>query len=580
MIYCGDFETVNDEKDCRVWCWKCIEVHETDESRGLDISSFFTWMESIQNSSLIYFHNLKFDGEFIVYYLLTHDYTLLIGKKKDKPKTFRTLIGDMGQWYALTLNLPNRGQVVIYDSLKIWNFSIAELAPSMGFDISKGDIDYDLFRPIGYEPTPKEWDYIDRDVRIACKAMRIMLDTGYTKMTAGSNALWDYKMMIGKDQWKYWFPRLSKTEDDFIRKSYRGGWTYANPAFTKQVVGDGIVLDVNSLYPSRMYYQPMPYGEGVYFKGRYKKSPLYPLYVQRITVDLKLKKDHFPTLQAKHNIRFGKTEYIKSTYGEPLELTLTCVDLELMFEQYEILSIEYVDGYCYKAIDGMFTDYIDKWMSVKEEASEKGDKPRRNQSKLFMNSLYGKFAKRPVVSSKFPELSEYNTVRLVKGDDEEVGGLYIPVGTFITSYARDYTIRSAQAVHDRFLYADTDSLHLLGTEVPDGLEVHETKLGAWKHESTFRRAMYIGAKCYAEEINVSRETLEKILEENPKSACQVNLDQCTLLQLTVAGMPAKSKAHISFDDFKEGLVIDDKLVPKHVPGGVVLKKTTFEIKTR
>lgn len=581
MIYCADFETVNNEEDCRVWCWAGIELYDRVRDKGTDIESFMKWLSSIENNSVVYFHNLKFDGEFMVYHMLTHGYGLIKGGKKKKvPNTFQTLIGDMGQWYSITINFGNGHTVTIYDSLKIWNFSIEELAPSMGMDIGKGEIDYNAYRPLGYEPTPEEWDYVFRDVLIACKAMRVMIDGGYTKMTAGSNALWDYKMSVGKKQWGYWFPNLSESEDSFVRKSYRGGWTYANPAYAKKVVGKGIVLDVNSLYPSRMYDKPMPYGEGMYYSGKYKKSKIYPLYVQRVLVDLKLKKNHLPTLQDKHNIRFGKTEYICSTNGEPVELTLTCVDLELMLDQYDILSIEYIDGYAYKATKGMFTEYIDRWMSVKEEASNNHDKPRRNQAKLFMNSLYGKFSKRPTAAVKYPEISETGAVRLILGEEEDVGGLYIPVGTFVTAYGRDYDIRSAQAVYDRFLYADTDSLHLLGEEVPEAIEVHNTKLGAWKLEDRFQRAIYLGAKCYAEEITVSREKLDEYILKHPEAACHVDYDRLTLLQLTVAGMPAKSKRHVSFDDFREGLIVEDKLVPKHVPGGVILKPTTFEIKTR
>lgn len=582
MIYCADFETINDEEDCRVWCWYSMELYEREEYKGKDINSFFQWMQSLKKDALIYFHNLKFDGEFIVHYLLTHSYELKKGKKTKRRElnTFYTLIGDMGQWYSLDICLGNGRNIVIYDSLKIWNFSIAELAPSMGMCISKGDIDYDAYRPKGYEPSAEEWDYVKKDVAICCKSIQVTQSRGYTKMTAGSNALWDFRSSIDKKKWDYWFPRLSSDEDEFVRKSYRGGWTYANPRFSKRVVGKGIVLDVNSLYPSRMYYMEMPYGGGIYYTGQYKQNAVYSLYVQRIIADFDLKPGHLPTLQAKHNIRFGRTEYIKSTNGDPLELTLTCVDLELMFEHYDIKQISYVDGYAYKGVKGMFSDYIDRWMHEKEVADRNKDKPRRNLAKLFMNSLYGKFAKRPRTASKYPEITDDGIIHLVKGEEEDVGGLYIPVGTFITSYARVYTIRSAQAVYDRFLYADTDSLHLLGEEVPEGLEVHPTKLGAWKMEDTFQRGIYLGAKCYAEEVDVSRETLDKYLDSHPEAECHVDYEKGTLLQLTVAGMPAKSKTHISFEKFREGLVVNDKLVPKHVPGGVVLKKTTFEIKTR
>lgn len=579
MLWSADFETINNENDCRVWCWKALSMDETSESTGLTIESFIEFVEKRKNGDVIYFHNLKFDGEFIVYHLLKTSWKLIRDKTKLSRKTFKTVISDMGQWYSIQLMTSKGQRVTIKDSLKIWNNSIKELAKTMHMDIGKGEIDYNLYRAPGYEPTSQEWEYIDLDVRIAARAMKFMLDQGYTKLTAGANALWDYQMMIGK-QWEYYFPVLPDSTDEFIRHSYRGGWCYANPLFQEKVVGKGIVLDVNSLYPSRMYYDELPYGNPIYYEGKYRPDAYYPLYVQHIMVDFELRKGYFPTVQKKHDMRFANTEYIRGTNGDPIELYLTSIDLELLKEHYDIKAIEYLDGYKFKLCKGMFGEYIDKWMAVKEEATLSGDAPRRAQSKLFMNSLYGKFAKRPYGQSKYPYIGEDDRLHLELGDVEDRGSLYIPIGTFITSYARNYTIRSAQKNYSRFLYADTDSLHLLGEKIPSEIHVHKTELGAWKHESTFHRAKFIGAKCYCEEEIVSRETLESYLEDNPNCQKHVNFENSTLLKITCAGLSEKAKHSVGFDDFGIGLVVYDKLMPKHVPGGIVLKETTFEIKRR
>lgn len=579
MVYCSDFETVNNPDDCRVWAWLSLSLDLSTEHRGKDIDTFLRWIDTLHSGDVVYFHNLKFDGEFIVHRLLTTGHQLHIGRGKIPKNSFTCVIGDMGQWYNITIRTTKGALVSIQDSLKIWNFSIKELAKSFKMDISKGEIDYNAYRAPGYEPTPEEWDYIYKDVAIAAKAMSVMIQDGYTKMTAGSNALWSYKMIVGKN-FEYWFPQLDYEVDAFIRKSYRGGWCYVSELVKGKDVGEGIVLDVNSLYPSRMYDDLMPYGNPRYVEGKCEPNELYSLYVQRILVDLRLKPGYLPTLQLKHNPRFGSTEYIKSTGGDPLELTLTSVDLELMFEHYDILSIEYLDGFMLHGIKGCFNTYIDTWMQKKEKASEEGDTPKRNQAKLFMNSLYGKFATRPEGQSKYPYLGDDNILHLKLGEKEDRQSLYIPVGTFITSYARAYTIRSAQAVYPRFCYADTDSLHLTGTEIPDGIEVHKSKLGAWKHESTFRSARYIGPKCYAENIYVSRETLDDYLSENPGCTYQCDYDNMTLLSVTCAGMPDRSKKTVTFDDFRVGLVVNNKLVPKHVPGGIVLTETTFAVKER
>ena len=88
--------------------------------------------------------------------------------------------------------------------------------------------------------------------------------------------------------------------------------------------------------------------------------------------------------------------------------------------------------------------------------------------------------------------------------------VYTPLGVFITAWARDKTIRAAAANHDRFLYADTDSLHLLGTTPPDNLEIHSTRLGAWKIEGTFDRGIFVRAKQYQRRVMVFRTRILRV----------------------------------------------------------------------
>ncbi len=40
-------------------------------------------------------------------------------------------------------------------------------------------------------------------------------------MTQGSNALCDYKKIIGENKFNHFFPKLDKENDEFIRKSYK-----------------------------------------------------------------------------------------------------------------------------------------------------------------------------------------------------------------------------------------------------------------------------------------------------------------------------------------------------------------------
>lgn len=91
-------------------------------------------------------------------------------------------------------------------------------------------------------------------------------------------------------------------------------------------------------------------------------------------------------------------------------------------------------------------------------------------AKLMLNALYGKFATSLDVQSKMPYLSEDEVVHYSLTEKEQKDGIYIPMGSFITAYAREKTIRTSQAIkdysiqkygQDMYIYSDTDSIHTL-----------------------------------------------------------------------------------------------------------------------
>lgn len=388
--------------------------------------------------------------------------------------------------------------------------------------------------------------------------------------------------------------------DESVRKTYKGGFTYLVPEYKEKDLGEGLVLDVNSLYPSVMRNMPLPYGEPIYFLGEYEYDPIYNLYVQELECAFELKEGHIPTLQIKNGFRFGfsPTEYLTSSNDEIVPLWLTSVDLELFKEHYHIYYPNYHCGFKFRSTTGLFTEYIDKWTKVKTEATLSGNKGMRTLAKLMLNALYGKFALSPKVASKFPYYEDGKVKYQVPRDPETKKVLYemrdpiyIPVGTFITSWARYKTITSAQKVKDIFVYADTDSLHIRidlpeslrkmsnkelenlntadlqkhGLPLPDDFEVDPVKLGAWKIESRFNRARFIRQKCYMEDWN----TPDTWNTENYKQE---------LLKITCAGMPKSCYPYVTWENFHEGASYKGKLLPDHVKGGIVLKEVDFTIK--
>lgn len=172
-------------------------------------------------------------------------------------------------------------------------------------------------------------------------------------------------------------------------KHISGGFTYLNPIYKEKDVENGVVLDVNSLYPSVMYEKLLPFGEPIFFEGEYKKDRVYELYIQMITCSFELKENKIPTIQIKNNRSFFRSnEYLTSSNGEIVCLVLTNIDLQLFLEQYNVYDLEYVCGWKFKGIKGIFKDYIDKWITRKNEATLSGNGGQRQLAKLMLNSLY------------------------------------------------------------------------------------------------------------------------------------------------------------------------------------------------
>ena len=575
-VFTADFETTTIET-CKdetwVWSYGFRELWKPNSFKwGKDIDSFMSWAS--KGSKLVYFHNLKFDGFFILYWLLKNGFKHTV-KKEQEEKTFRTIITKDGLFYQIEVIFKVRKKAVtkctFQDSYKKLPFTVERIAKSFHLPCLKGSIDYKKVRPKGYEPTKEEIDYLHNDVEIMALALEKQYDEDLEKMTIGADSLNTFKTMLGGGNTKFGakeferlFPPLNEETNAIIRKTYKGGFTYVNPKHANKLIENGQVYDVNSLYPSVMYDKPMPFGIPIRFEGEYQTHVNYPLYTQTLTCEFDLKKGYIPTIQLKNNYRFSANQYITSSNGEPVELNLTNVDLKLFFDHYDVKVYEWQGGYMFQSITGVFKEYIDKFMAIKKV--EKGAK--RELAKLLLNNLYGKFATSTDATRKIPELCKVTGKVLLKQGEREVKkSIYTPVGSFITSYAREITIRSAQKLGDRFIYADTDSLHIVGLD-PVDIDIDPVELGKWKHEGDFVRGRFIRAKTYIEEICLNEEGSE----------CKLHEKVTTKTKVTCAGMNDKIKKEVTFDNFQLGQAFYGKLVPKVIKGGVVLVDDYFTIK--
>lgn len=557
-VYTADFETTTDPSDCRVWAWAVCEVANPDNViTNNSMKSFMRWL-SRGNCSVAWFHNLGFDGKFIIDYLLRCGYSWV--KEYPQGGEFTTLISNKGKFYQIEVRFLNGVSVIFQDSLKVFPMSVRAIGKTFNLPEQKGDLDYRAYRAPGHKLTEEERCYISHDVQITARALAQNFAQNLSKMTIGSNAMGFFKKQFGRKRFEKTFPTLSLEADHDIRKAYRGGFTYVEPKYAGKFVYNGVSVDYNSMYPSVMKKYPYPVGTPVIFDGKYEPDDNYPLYVQRMVVEFRLKPEGLPMIQLKGAGFYGEHEYVRETV-EPVEITVTSVDWEIMQSMYDIDVLLWAGGYKFQQRTGLFDEYIDYWGHVKETSTG----GMRQLAKLMLNNLYGKFAANPDVTGKAPTLDD-DIVKYVLQEAEYRDPVYIPVGVFCTAYARRELLFAIMDNHERFVYCDTDSMHLLGTENPRRIPIDDKALCHWKVEGTFSRAKHLRTKAYIWDLNGK-------------------------FSVTCAGMPDDVKALVTWDNFEYGFTnafVDNegnlkvcplfaKLMPKTVRGGVVLVDSVYAL---
>lgn len=642
--FSADFETTvyEGQERTEVWAAACVELFTEDVSIFHSIGELYDYLVSLECNLCVYFHNLKFDGAFWLSYLMddlemqqalyhqdsTDHYPEFIDKKKMQNNTFEYVISDMGQWYTITIKTHNH-YIELRDSLKLLPFSVKRIGESFKTKHKKLDMEYVGFRYAGCEITESEKEYIANDVLVVKEALEFMFNEGHNKLTIGSCCLSEYKKIMGKDDYNMFFPDLTTVSidstqhkytdaDQWIRKSYKGGWCYVVKGKENKVKRNGTTGDVNSLYSSMMssesgnYY---PVGLPTFWVGDYipdeARKPNKFFFV-RIKTRFYIKKDKLPFVQIKGNYLYRGTECLMSSdvwdkrtnqyydkyydiegnlHDTRVELTFTQTDYKLFLEHYNVVDFEILDGCYFFAEIGLFDTYIERYKKIKLES--KG--AMRELAKLFLNNLYGKLASSTDSSYKVAILKEDKTVsfKSVPADDKQAG--YIAIGSAITSYARNFTIRAAQSNYygvDKpgFIYADTDSIHCdLEPQQLKGIIVHDRNFCCWKLEATWDVAIFTRQKTYIE--HVVSENLESLEEPYYNVKCAGMPEKCKQLFLkSMQGYEPKegddyTEEELEFistkrtiEDFKIGLRVPGKLLPKRIRGGVVLEPTTYEMR--
>lgn len=660
-----DFETTvyKGQEYTEVWASASVELYTEDVQIFHSIDEQFNYFLEQDCNIIAYYHNLKFDGSFWLSYLLidkhfkqacdkTGEAENAVVWKKDKfmdNKSFKYSISDKGMWYNIIIKVNNHF-IEIRDSLKLLPFSVKRIGNNFGTKHKKLDMDYEGLRYAGCPITDKEKEYIANDVLVVKEALEIMFDQGHNNLTIGSCCLEEYKEICKTStrlqlEYKEMFPDMYNidldestykyhTAGDYIRSSYRGGWCYLVKGKENKVHGYGTTADVNSLYPSMMSSESgnrYPVGNPKFWSGNFipdkaLQSNMY--YFVRIKTRFYIKENKLPFIQIKSSWLYKGTEALETSdiydtttdkyyafYKDNdgvlrdtrVELTLTMTDYQLLKDHYELVDFEILDGCYFYSQIGIFDEYIEKYKKIKMES--KG--ALRELAKLFLNNLYGKMASSKDSSFKLAYIKEDKTIGFLPVAEANKKAGYIPVGSAITSYARNFTIRAAQNNYygkDKpgFIYADTDSIHCdLKPEEIKGIKVDDKNFCCWKLESCWDKAIFTRQKTYIE--HVVAENLVPIEKPYNNIKCAGMSQRCKdLFQLSLDGTAHEdgytdrstnnhkdwtpeeleflfeSGTHEpiirDFSDFKVGLKVPGKLRPKRIRGGILLVDTSYEMR--
>ena len=636
--FVADFETVVEEDTTKqeyteVWKTAAIPLDAPCDPHFVtlhgDIHDFMKWIFNLPGHKKVYFHNLKFDGNFILHYLEEQKFELwAYGEGKDQrlfesnmttmpTRTYTVMIDEMGQWFTITIKFKNK-ITQFTDSLKLLPFTLDNIGKSFETEFRKSSIEYKGNRYANCPTTPEEDDYIRKDVLVLHEALNKLFDmTGEERMTIGSLCMHDfsYSSFHDRKEMKAVFPDLSKVEcpiqdfasvDEYCRKAYRGGWTYLkkgkeNTPEKPQLIYNGCTADVNSLYPSMMHSESgnyFPYGKPKFFKGdipeevieKSKNHKVY--YFIRIKTRFYLKKDHLPCIQIKGNPLYPPRTWLEtsdvngsSIYKDIdgniqkciVEMTLTQTDFQLIQDHYELKDLEIIDGCYFRCVKGIFDKYIDKWAKIKQE--NKG--AIRTLAKLFLNNLYGKLSTSPRNYYKIPFIDENGILRCKLVQDKDKDASHIACGAAITSYARNFTIRHAQENYEHFIYADTDSIHCdCSPEELIDIKEHPTAFQCWKIENEWDKAVFVRSKTY----------IEHTIKEDREDCDPYYLIKCAGMgkgakkevERRLLGKPKKDEKKctdkIKLKDFCKGLSVSGDLTATNIRGGVLLVDSEFVLR--
>ena len=603
-MFVADFETCDErpalhEKDYpnqKVWLAGLQNLETEEKTRFTNLDDFMSaaMARGDNQNTEIAIHGLKFDGSFIVPWLLRNNFQ----PTHNKPGAgqFSVLIDDKNNWYSIRLQVTKRRRVTIWDSAKLFPMHLEYMPGLYGTPTKKiaedGDF-YNAIREDGHEPTEREIIYFDNDLQVLTETIKahIKICGLQFKKTQASQAFYEFEQSF--PAWKWRFPGLSVELDAYARSAYWGGISHVNELHRAKDIYDIGVFDINSSYPDKAANCKLPYGPVLFEGGEGQAPDMSKFWIASALVEFKLKPGKLPCIPTKA-ISEGRPltidKWIDNSDGI-VRMTFCNIDYLTILESYDFKIWRWMETAHWawkiqKEIRTFVLKNNEAKVTNKEKAAIEQDAEKRQEhlnlsqrAKINNNAFYGKFGEEIVKYGKTAYLQDEDIIYIMDREDEQSLNKrkFLPVAIAITAWGRRQLAQMANILGDDFLYCDTDSIHyrLAGGQekidkaIADGIfEVDSTKLGAWKFEGSFIFGRYLRAKCYMEETEDGQ------------------------LEITLAGLPAdkhsgmfsKKRSCLNKDNFHIGYTIPanqaNKLRSVRTNTGIKLVPVAFQIKEK
>jgi hypothetical protein len=309
---------------------------------------------------------------------------------------------------------------------------------------------------------------------------------GLCKITAGGASM----EAFASGEWKWYYDKFPQLESDAkksLHDAYIGGFMVSKEG----AYGKAIDVDCNSMYPSILRDEWLPWGLPESYDGAYVQDDDMPLHCDELTFRAELKPNGYPFLLDNRSV-YGLNR-LTSTRGYVTRV-LTDIDQKLLCENYEVSIYKHARGWKFRQSKGFFRSFVDEWGDLKQKAT--GEK--RQTAKLVMNALVGKMASLPKGAVMLPMSKDGITLdwNIARREESNLKTDYLPIPVWVNAYARRKLMDVCHANSDRLLYANTDGCILSGWEPVDSCEIHPTELGKWKIAARYEKLTILGMNRY------------------------------------------------------------------------------------